>query len=191
MQDKEPSDLRKTTSWLVSFCSEQKGRNAAENTWAGWQTVRETGWTGLLMWGGLMVSEQSRTDGWFEKEACGLYCLDYSSNPAQCISALCEGSKDQEPEEPLGQTVEPNTSRQHRYVSGQYFFEYLVVVSLKKKDGSNYEPQITYQFPKVSLSLSHHVDTRDQPEKVNLMCWWVRQITVIHDPRQSCVLCPT
>uniref|UniRef100_A0A3Q3X739 UDENN domain-containing protein n=1 Tax=Mola mola TaxID=94237 RepID=A0A3Q3X739_MOLML len=32
---------------------------------------------------------------------------------------------------------------------GQYFFEYLVVVSLKKaKDSSNYEPQITYQFPK-------------------------------------------
>lgn len=44
-----------------------------------------------------------------------------------------------------------DASMQHRYVSGQYFFEYLVVVSLKKtKDGSNYEPQITYQFPKVS-----------------------------------------
>ncbi|KAA8591210.1 hypothetical protein FQN60_002153, partial [Etheostoma spectabile] len=40
-------------------------------------------------------------------------------------------------------------SRQHRYASGQYFFEYLVVVSLKKtRDGSSYEPQITYQFPK-------------------------------------------
>ncbi|XP_075951627.1 DENN/MADD domain containing 2Da isoform X2 [Anarhichas minor] len=57
--------------------------------------------------------------------------------------------KDPEPTEPLGPEVADNTSRQHRYVSGQYFFEYLVVVSLKKtKDGSSYEPQITYQFPK-------------------------------------------
>uniref|UniRef100_A0A671VR25 DENN/MADD domain containing 2Da n=1 Tax=Sparus aurata TaxID=8175 RepID=A0A671VR25_SPAAU len=45
--------------------------------------------------------------------------------------------------------VANETSRQHRYVSGQYFFEYLVVVSLKKAKGSSsYEPQITYQFPK-------------------------------------------
>uniref|UniRef100_A0A672JLB2 UDENN domain-containing protein n=1 Tax=Salarias fasciatus TaxID=181472 RepID=A0A672JLB2_SALFA len=42
-----------------------------------------------------------------------------------------------------------STARQPRYASGQYFFEYLVVVSLKKtSDGSSYEPQITYQFPK-------------------------------------------
>lgn len=32
--------------------------------------------------------------------------------------------------------------------SGQLFFEYLVVVSLKKS-GEVYEPQIAYQFPKV------------------------------------------
>ncbi|KAM9350596.1 DENN/MADD domain containing 2Da isoform 2-T2 [Symphorus nematophorus] len=58
-------------------------------------------------------------------------------------------SKDPEPLEPLGPEVADEKSRQHRYVSGQYFFEYLVVVSLKKaKDSSNYEPQITYQFPK-------------------------------------------
>ncbi|XP_049437640.1 DENN/MADD domain containing 2Da isoform X2 [Epinephelus fuscoguttatus] len=57
--------------------------------------------------------------------------------------------KDPEPTEPLGPVVADNTSRQLRYVSGQYFFEYLVVVSLKKtKDGSSYEPQISYQFPK-------------------------------------------
>ncbi|KAM9855110.1 DENN/MADD domain containing 2Da isoform 2-T2 [Aulostomus maculatus] len=57
--------------------------------------------------------------------------------------------KDQEPSAPLGLMGADNTSRQYRYVSGQYFFEYLVVVSLKKtKDGSSYEPQITYQFPK-------------------------------------------
>ncbi|XP_044068802.1 DENN domain-containing protein 2D-like isoform X3 [Siniperca chuatsi] len=56
--------------------------------------------------------------------------------------------KDAEPTEPLDPVV-ADTSRQQRCVSGQYFFEYLVVVSLKKtKDGSSYEPQITYQFPK-------------------------------------------
>lgn len=60
------------------------------------------------------------------------------------------GVKDSEPPEAQGLVVADNTSRQPRYVSGQYFFEYLVVVSLKAKDGSSYEPQITYQFPKVS-----------------------------------------
>uniref|UniRef100_A0A8C5ECH5 UDENN domain-containing protein n=1 Tax=Gouania willdenowi TaxID=441366 RepID=A0A8C5ECH5_GOUWI len=47
--------------------------------------------------------------------------------------------------------VAESTSRQPRYVSGQYFFEYLVVVSLKKNDGSIYEPQITYQHPKKDI----------------------------------------
>nr|XP_057906660.1 DENN domain-containing protein 2D-like isoform X2 [Doryrhamphus excisus] len=56
--------------------------------------------------------------------------------------------KDQDPPEP-GPILEEKATRQLRFVSGQYFFEYLVVVSLKKnKNGSNYEPQITYQFPK-------------------------------------------
>lgn len=65
---------------------------------------------------------------------------------------LFVGVKDPEPIEPPGLVVAENTSRQPRYVSGQYFFEYLVVVSLKKtKDSSSYEPQITYQFPKVSV----------------------------------------
>lgn len=44
-----------------------------------------------------------------------------------------------------------NVSRQPRCVSGQYFFEYLVVVSLKRTKVGTYEPQITYQFPKVSV----------------------------------------
>ncbi|XP_027765415.1 DENN domain-containing protein 2D-like [Empidonax traillii] len=33
--------------------------------------------------------------------------------------------------------------------SGQFFFEYLVVVSLKKVSEGRYEPKISYQFPKV------------------------------------------
>ncbi|XP_071624502.1 DENN domain-containing protein 2D isoform X2 [Heliangelus exortis] len=32
--------------------------------------------------------------------------------------------------------------------AGQFFFEYLVVVSLKKMSDGRYEPKITYQFPK-------------------------------------------
>ncbi|XP_077368047.1 DENN/MADD domain containing 2Da isoform X2 [Festucalex cinctus] len=57
--------------------------------------------------------------------------------------------KDQDPPDALGLIGEDKATRQRRFASGQYFFEYLVVVSLKKnKDGNSYEPQITYQFPK-------------------------------------------
>lgn len=62
------------------------------------------------------------------------------------------GVKEPDLTEPPGLEAAENTTRQHRYASGQYFFEYLVVVSLKKaKDSNTYEPQITYQFPKVSM----------------------------------------
>ncbi|KAL7985433.1 hypothetical protein Chor_004003 [Crotalus horridus] len=37
------------------------------------------------------------------------------------------------------------------YSAGHPFFEYLVVVSLKKDTKGNYEPKITYQFPKICL----------------------------------------
>ncbi|XP_070695540.1 DENN domain-containing protein 2D-like isoform X2 [Pempheris klunzingeri] len=67
-------------------------------------------------------------------------------------SSFRRGKRDRIKEPEPTELVDPqvaDTSRQHRYVSGQYFFEYLVVVSLKKtKDGSSYEPQISYQFPK-------------------------------------------
>ncbi|KAM6977001.1 DENN domain-containing protein 2D-like [Aplochiton taeniatus] len=55
--------------------------------------------------------------------------------------------KDQPPLEPVGPAPVDHTAREQRYQSGQYFFEYLVVVSLKSKEGT-YQPQITYQFPK-------------------------------------------
>ncbi|XP_060931501.1 DENN domain-containing protein 2D-like isoform X3 [Limanda limanda] len=82
-------------------------------------------------------------------------------------------SKDQEPAEPLGQAVEPNTSRQQRYLSGQYFFEYLVVVSLKKdKDGSSYEPQITYQFPKRDgMARSQKEEEEKTLKAITLFCF--------------------
>ncbi|XP_024231225.1 DENN domain-containing protein 2D isoform X1 [Oncorhynchus tshawytscha] len=55
-------------------------------------------------------------------------------------------------EPPLQESLEPapvdTPAKEQRYMSGQYFFEYLVVVSLKKSKEGAYEPQITYQFPK-------------------------------------------
>lgn len=61
-------------------------------------------------------------------------------------------------EPPLQESLEPapvdTPAKEQRYMSGQYFFEYLVVVSLKKSKEGAYEPQITYQFPKVSPLIS-------------------------------------
>ncbi|XP_055474095.1 DENN domain-containing protein 2D isoform X3 [Psammomys obesus] len=49
-------------------------------------------------------------------------------------------------------TTEPERIQEHSlssFAGGQHFFEYLLVVSLKKKrSGDDYEPTITYQFPK-------------------------------------------
>ncbi|XP_027010999.1 DENN/MADD domain containing 2Da isoform X1 [Tachysurus fulvidraco] len=55
-----------------------------------------------------------------------------------------------EPESPLSPDAAPvdEQQREFRYASGQFFFEYLVVVSLKKNKNGTYEPQISYQFPK-------------------------------------------
>lgn len=48
--------------------------------------------------------------------------------------------------------TEPERIQEHSpssFAGGQHFFEYLLVVSLKKKRlGDDYEPTITYQFPK-------------------------------------------
>lgn len=47
---------------------------------------------------------------------------------------------------------EPERAQEHcltNFAGGQHFFEYLLVVSLKKRrSGEDYEPTITYQFPK-------------------------------------------
>lgn len=57
-------------------------------------------------------------------------------------------------QENLGEVVkEPERALEHclpNFAGGQHFFEYLLVVSLKKKhSGEDYEPRIIYQFPKV------------------------------------------
>lgn len=41
-------------------------------------------------------------------------------------------------------------AKEQRYACGQFFFEYLVVVRPKKTKDGIYEPQIIYQFPKVT-----------------------------------------
>lgn len=58
------------------------------------------------------------------------------------------------PQDNLGAAVkEPERAREHclpSFAGGQHFFEYLLVVSLnRRRPGDDYEPTITYQFPKV------------------------------------------
>ncbi|XP_067863308.1 DENN domain-containing protein 2D-like [Heptranchias perlo] len=56
----------------------------------------------------------------------------------------------QRPRPGIERSISNEEKRPERDLSrytGQFFFEYLVVVSLKKS-GETYEPQITYQFPK-------------------------------------------
>ncbi|CAI5678668.1 unnamed protein product [Oreochromis niloticus] len=92
-------------------------------------------------------------------------------------SSLRKGKRDRvkEPEltEPSGMEAAENTTRQHRYASGQYFFEYLVVVSLKKaKDSNTYEPQITYQFPKRDgMARSQKEEEEKTLKAITLFCF--------------------
>ncbi|XP_075332115.1 DENN/MADD domain containing 2Da isoform X2 [Odontesthes bonariensis] len=80
--------------------------------------------------------------------------------------------KDPEPAELLSPAAAGDTSRQPRCVSGQYFFEYLVVVSLKSKDGKSYEPQITYQFPKRDgMARSQKEEEEKTLKAITLFCF--------------------
>uniref|UniRef100_A0A669DDM7 DENN/MADD domain containing 2Da n=1 Tax=Oreochromis niloticus TaxID=8128 RepID=A0A669DDM7_ORENI len=83
------------------------------------------------------------------------------------------GVKEPELTEPSGMEAAENTTRQHRYASGQYFFEYLVVVSLKKaKDSNTYEPQITYQFPKRDgMARSQKEEEEKTLKAITLFCF--------------------
>uniref|UniRef100_A0A8C6WYP3 DENN/MADD domain containing 2Da n=1 Tax=Neogobius melanostomus TaxID=47308 RepID=A0A8C6WYP3_9GOBI len=86
------------------------------------------------------------------------------------IPPLCTGSKEPELLEAPGPPLE-GPSRQQRYVSGEYFFEYLVVVSLKKS-GSSYEPQISYQFPKRDgMVRSQKEDEEKTLKAITLFCF--------------------
>uniref|UniRef100_A0AAY5ER59 UDENN domain-containing protein n=1 Tax=Electrophorus electricus TaxID=8005 RepID=A0AAY5ER59_ELEEL len=65
-----------------------------------------------------------------------------------CLVHLSVGPK--EPPSPVNTQPLPteDAPKDQRYASGQFFFEYLVVVSLKKSKSDVYEPLISYQFPK-------------------------------------------
>ncbi|XP_062402125.1 DENN/MADD domain containing 2Db [Sardina pilchardus] len=64
-------------------------------------------------------------------------------------------------------------SQDQSNASGQFFFEYLVVVSLKKKRGQDgYEPQITYQFPKRdAMGQSQREDEEKSLKAIPLFCF--------------------
>ncbi|KAI1893150.1 hypothetical protein AGOR_G00140950 [Albula goreensis] len=62
--------------------------------------------------------------------------------------------------------------REQRYASGQFFFEYLVVVSLKKAKDGSYEPQITYQFPKRDGMVKFQKEEEEKTLKaITLFCF--------------------
>lgn len=69
---------------------------------------------------------------------------------SEWATCLVSGSVQDSPGEAA---KEPERAPEHclaTFAGGQHFFEYLLVVSLKRRrSGEDYEPTITYQFPKV------------------------------------------
>ncbi|XP_022352118.1 DENN domain-containing protein 2D isoform X3 [Enhydra lutris kenyoni] len=65
------------------------------------------------------------------------------------LPRLRAGSLQDNPRDPVKEPEKPQEHCLPAFAGGQHFFEYLLVVSLKKKSsGPDYEPTITYQFPK-------------------------------------------
>lgn len=92
------------------------------------------------------------------------------------FSSFRRGKKDRtkEPDLPVAPgPVSDAPQPQQRFVSGQYFFEYLVVVSLKKNNNnSSYEPQISYQFPKRDvMARSQREDEEKTLKAITLFCF--------------------
>lgn len=68
------------------------------------------------------------------------------------LGVLLSGSLQDNPRDPVKEPERPQDHCLPAFAGGQHFFEYLLVVSLKKKSsGPDYEPTITYQFPKVRM----------------------------------------
>ncbi|XP_046726194.1 DENN/MADD domain containing 2Da isoform X2 [Silurus meridionalis] len=79
-----------------------------------------------------------------------------------------------EPDPPLSPDPVPvdEQQREPRYSSCQFFFEYLVVVSLKKNKTSTYEPQISYQFPKKDGMVRFQKEEEEKTLKaITLFCF--------------------
>ncbi|KAM8930501.1 DENN domain-containing protein 2D [Pelodytes ibericus] len=72
-----------------------------------------------------------------------------------------------------GQVERPINDHQPSMLSGgQCFFEYLVVVSLKKTPAGGYAPQLTYQFPKRESLLSFQKEEEERLLKaIPLFCF--------------------
>ncbi|POI29765.1 hypothetical protein CIB84_006485 [Bambusicola thoracicus] len=75
--------------------------------------------------------------------------------PLQPSRSLCRGAHPESREAPAADSipshVPPGKAGERSsilYSAGQFFFEYLVVVSLRKVSEGRYEPKIAYQFPK-------------------------------------------
>ncbi|KAM4611003.1 DENN domain-containing protein 2D-like [Polymixia lowei] len=103
------------------------------------------------------------------------------SGPLKRLSAMWSsfrrGKRDRmkdvaETSESLDPGAADSPVREQRYASGQYFFEYLVVVSLKKSKEGNYEPQITYQFPKRDKMVKFQREAEEKTLKaITLFCF--------------------
>lgn len=79
----------------------------------------------------------------------GAWICEIPSGPHVLVS----GSVQDNPEEAAKEPERTQERCLSSFAGGQHFFEYLLVVSLKKKrSGEDYEPVITYQFPKVKTA---------------------------------------
>ncbi|XP_066500983.1 DENN/MADD domain containing 2Da isoform X2 [Hoplias malabaricus] len=78
------------------------------------------------------------------------------------------------PDSPVGSDLTPEEEkpRDQKYTSGQFFFEYLVVVRLKMSKSGVYEPQITYQFPKKDGMVRFQKEEEEKTLKaITLFCF--------------------
>ncbi|KAG2467569.1 DEN2D protein, partial [Polypterus senegalus] len=90
-------------------------------------------------------------------------------NPIKVLKE--RSSKERQPQnlEAKNQEME---QRESRYASGQFFFEYLVVVSLKKTKTNSYEPQVIYQFPKKDGMIRYQKEEEEKTLKaIMLFCF--------------------
>ncbi|TRY64962.1 hypothetical protein DNTS_024641 [Danionella cerebrum] len=94
----------------------------------------------LLFWIGVFLPGEDQQDRGAMKRISTLF----SSFRGKVTKGT---SKEPDPSSPELSPVEEKAKEQ-RYASGQFFFEYLVVVRPKKIKEGAYEPQIVYQFPK-------------------------------------------
>uniref|UniRef100_A0AAY4EHM2 UDENN domain-containing protein n=1 Tax=Denticeps clupeoides TaxID=299321 RepID=A0AAY4EHM2_9TELE len=80
--------------------------------------------------------------------------------------------KDPEPPSPTDSHPPDSMLKEPRCSGGQFFFEYLVVVSLKKSKDGAYEPQIIYQFPKRDGMVRFQKEEQEKTFKaITLFCF--------------------